>query len=169
MVRIPKVYDATLRLEARKANRTISKQMRIILKEHFRQEYENAYTQSSGVSNLVALIHLTKEFITRAQLARQANKVPMKETKEPGLPGTEKRGELEILTWKALQKAVAYSETEEGAKDAEARLLALRVANGLMRTELAILKNQDDAFVGALLEELGVDVNGLERKTQKGS
>lgn len=169
MVRIPRVYDATLRLEARRDNVTVSKKLRAILRDHFKREYENAYTQSSGVSNLVALTRLTKEFITRAQLARQASKVAMKAEKEPGLPGTEKRGELETLTWKALQQAVAYSDTEDGAKDAEARLLALRVANGLMRTELAILEHQDDAFVGALLKELGVDADGLERKTRKES
>lgn len=170
-VRIPKVYEATLRLEARRDGNTISKQLRNILRDHFKQEYENGPTQSSGVPNLVALTRLTKEFIARAQLARQTptTKVPMKETKEPGLPGTEKRDDLEVLVWEGLKQAFAYSKTEDAAKDAEARLLALRVANGLARTELAILKHQDDAFVGALLEELGADADGLARKTQKGS
>lgn len=169
-VRIPKVYEGTLRLEARRDGNTISKQLRIILKEHFKQEYESGYTQSSGVPNLLALTRLTKEFIARAQLARQTpTKVPMKAAKEPGLPGAEKRDELENLVWQGIREAFAYSKTEDAAKDAEARLLALRVANGLSRTELAILKHQDDAFVGALLEELGADADGLAAKTHKGS
>ena len=41
--------------------------------------------------------------------------------------------------------------------------------NGLMRTELAILKDQDDAFVDTLLEELGVNADGLAKKTRKES
>ena len=73
----------------------------------------------------------------------------------------------ESLTWKAVQAAVEYSKTEDGAQDAEARLLALRVANGLMRTELAILKHQDDAFVDALLEELGVDAGWTGEENSK--
>ena len=164
------MYEAALRLEARRDGNTLSKQLRMVLKEHFRQEYESGYTQSSGVPNLVALTRVTREFIARAQLARQTpTKVLLKAKKEPGLPGSEKRDELENLVWQGIKEAFTYSKTEDAAKDAEARLLALRVANGLARTELAILKHQDDAFVGALLEELGVDVDGLARKTQEES
>jgi hypothetical protein len=136
------------------------------MKEHLREVSD---TQTLGGRHLEALTNLTKQYITSAQLSLQASKVPMKESKEPGLPGSPKRDDLEALVWKAIQEAVSYSKTEAAAKDAEARLLALRVANGLMRTELALLKHQDDAFVGALLEELGADANGLARKTQKGS
>lgn len=154
--------NLAIRLLARRDNKPVGVYLHWIVQEHLR----GVYTQSSGVNTrLEALVKLTKEFIVRAQLARQVTKVPMKTQKGPQLPGTEKRGDLESLTWKAVQTAVEYSKTEDGAKDAEARLLALRVANGLMRTELAILKHQDDAFVDALLEELGVDTAGLERKT----
>ena len=66
-----------------------------------------------------------------------------------------------------VQTAVEYSKTEDAAKDAEARLQALRVANDLMRTELMILKDQDDAYVNDLLEELGVDLNGLAKKLER--
>jgi hypothetical protein len=93
----------------------------------------------------------------------------MKASKETGLPGTEKRTELEELTWKAVQAAVEFSITEAAAKDAEARLLALRVANGLMRTELMILKHMTDAYVDELLKQLGVDADGLAAKTRKES
>lgn len=55
----------------------------------------------------------------------------MKAEKGPGLPGSEKGDDLEVLVWRAIQEAVSYSKTEDAAKDAEARLLALRVANGL--------------------------------------
>ena len=125
-------------------------------------------TQSLGVEHPVDLNRLTKQYITLAQLARQTIKVPMK-AENPELLGAGKRDDLENLTWKAVQAAVDYSKTEDTAKDAEARLLTLRVANALSRIELAILKQQDDAFVGALLEELEVDADGLKRKTHNGS
>jgi hypothetical protein len=144
----------------------VSEYVRAVLLDHFKRVY---YTQSSGAIHLTELTRLAKEYITLAQLSQQASKIPMKAEKDVQLPGTEKRGELEALAWKAIGRAVAYSETEDAAKDAEARLLALRVANGLMRTELAILKHQDDAFVSALLKELGVDTNGLAAKTRKES
>lgn len=164
--RVDRKYEALVKLDARKQGIPVSKLGRQILKDHYERVW---HTQSSGVAHLEALANLTKQYITSAQLSLQASKVPMKESKEPGLPGTPKRDELEVLVWKAIQEAVSYSKTEAAAKDAEARLLALRVANGLMRTELALLKHQDDAFVGALLEELGADADGLARKTQKGS
>ena len=64
------MYLAALRLEARRDGNTLSKQLRMVLKEHFRQEYESGYTQSSGVPNLVALTRVTREFIARAQLEK---------------------------------------------------------------------------------------------------
>ncbi len=164
--RVSRKENLAIRLLARRDNKPLGVYLHLVLQEHLR----GVYTQSLGVNtHLEALVKLTKEFIVRARLARETSKVPMKAEKGPQLPSTEKRGELEELTWKAVQAAVEYSKTEAAAEDAEARLLALRVANGLMRTELAILKHQDDAFVDALLEELGVDTDGLERKTQKGS
>lgn len=164
--RIPLTYLAAIRVEARRDQITPSKELRNILKDHFERV---ASTHSSGGIHLAALAHITKEYIIRAQLAQQTTKRPMKETKDPELPGVEKRGDLEVLTWKALQAALDYSKTEDAAKDAEARLLALRVATGLMRTELMILKHTDDAYVGTLLKELGVDADGLAAKARKES
>jgi hypothetical protein len=160
--------DAAIRLLARRNNRPITVLGKIAVRE-FLEKQRVLNTQSLGVEHLKALSNLTKQFILTAQLSRQPSKVPMKAEKNPRLPSVEKREDLELLTWKAVQAAVDYSKTEAAAKDAEARLLALRVANGLMRTELLILKHTDDAYVDALLKELGVDADGLERKTQKGS
>lgn len=105
------------------------------------------------MAHLEALTRIAKQYLVTVQLSRQEPaKVPMKAEKEGGLPGAPKRDALEQLVWQAIQEAVAYSKTEDGAKDAEARLWALRVANSLMRTELAILKDQDDAFVDELIK-----------------
>lgn len=164
--RVPLKYRVAVELEARRLGISPSEQVRRILREHF----DRVVTiQTSGGYHLEALARLAKQYMTHVQLSRQVTKVPMQAEKTGGLPGSQKRDELEVLVWRAIQEAVAYSKTEDAAKDAEARLLALRVANGLMRTELAILKQQDDAFVDALLEELGVDTDGLAAKAQKGS
>jgi hypothetical protein len=67
----------------------------------------------------------------------------MKHGKAAGdLPGATKRGSLGTLVWQAVQEVVAYSKAEDVAKEAEARLLALRVANSLRRAELGILKRE---------------------------
>ena len=165
--RVSRKEELALRLLARRANKPLAEYVRLVIREHM-QGVTSTY--SLGGSHLETLVRLTKEFITRAQVARQVpTKVPMKAEKDPQLPGTEKRSVLEDLTWKAVQAAVEYSKTEAAAKNAEARLLALRVANGLMRTELMILKHQDDAYVDALLKELGVDADGLAEKARKES
>jgi len=143
--------------------------VRAILKAHFEQEREKYHTQSSGVAILASLTRVAKQYLVAVELSRQASKVPLQAEKMAGLPGAPKRDELEELVWKAIQEAVAYSKTEDAAKDALARLLALRVANGLMRTELAILKHQDDAFVDELIKELRQDTDELEKETRKGT
>lgn len=165
--RVSRKEELALRLLARRANKPLAEYVRLVIREHLQGVTS---THSLGGSHLETLVTLTKKFITRAQLVRLVpTKVPMKAEKDPQLPGTEKRSALEDLTWKAVQAAVEYSKTEAAAKDAEARLLAIRVANGLMRTELMILKHQDDAYVDALLKELGVDADGLEEKVRKES
>lgn len=166
--RVSRKEDAALRLLARRNNKPVTLYGKLAVRE-FLEKQRVLNTQSLGVEHLRALNRLTKQFILTVQLSRQPSKVTMKAQKDPRLPGAEHRDDLETITWKAVQAAVDYSKTEDAAKDAEARLLALRVANGLMRTELLILKHQDDAYVDALLKELGVDADGLAEKTRKGS
>jgi hypothetical protein len=43
-----------------------------------------------------------------------------------GLPGKERRAELEKLTWNAIKKAHEFIETEEAAKNARHRILAIQ-------------------------------------------
>jgi hypothetical protein len=80
------------------------------------------------------------------------------------LPGKEKRNSLEELAWKAVQDAVAYAKVQD---DPELRLLAMRVASNVMRTELAILHDQDQAAVDEFLEATEDDRDELAKKTQE--
>ena len=71
-----------------------------------------------------------------------------------GLPGTERRAQLEKIMWQALQEVVEYSKSEEAAKRAEERRRVMELLNHAVRAELAVLHEQDAAYVEDLLEEL---------------
>jgi len=70
------------------------------------------------------------------------------------LPGTDRRAELEKIMWQALQEIVEYSKSEEAAKNAEERRQVMELLNHAVRAELAVLHEQDAAYVEDLLEEL---------------
>lgn len=53
-----------------------------------------------------------------------------------GLPAKTHRDELEGLSWKSFEEAIACAKTQS---DPELRLRAMRVVRGLMRVELAML------------------------------
>ncbi len=80
------------------------------------------------------------------------------------LPGKERRNSLEELAWKAVQDAVAFAKAEA---DPELRLLAMRVASSVMRTELAVLHEQDQAAVDEYLEETENDRDELAKRAQE--
>ena len=71
-----------------------------------------------------------------------------------GLPGTDRRAQLEKVMWQALQEIVEYSKSEEAAKKAEERRRVMELLNRAVRAELAVLHEQDAAYVGELIEEL---------------
>jgi hypothetical protein len=71
-----------------------------------------------------------------------------------GLPGTERRAQLERIIWQALQEIVEYSKTEEAAKNAAERRRVMDLLNHAVRAELAVLHEQDYFFVEDLIEKL---------------
>ena len=80
-----------------------------------------------------------------------------------GLPGAERRAELEKIMWQALQEIVEYSKSEEAAKNAEERRRVMELLNHAVRAELAVLHEQDYFYVEDLIEELET----LTRKYEK--
>ncbi len=164
--RIPRQYLLALKLEARKAGITVSELARAILKEHCERVWD---TQTSGVGHLERLTRIAKQYMATLQLSRQTAELPMKSEGGAGLSGAPRRDKPEELVWTAIRGVGAYSKTEDAAKNALTRLQALEVANCLMRTELAILKDQGDAFVDDLLKELRQSTDELEKKIEKGT
>jgi len=83
-----------------------------------------------------------------------------------GLPAKEKRDELEELSWAGLQEAIKFAKAQE---DPELRLLAMRVVGYLIRVELAIQHEQDQAAVDDLFIELEAARDELAKKAKAGS
>ena len=155
-VRLPLKYYNYLDRMAKQKQVTVGWYLRdTVVKEHMRQDY-NA---RKGADFLGPFTRTVREFILTV------HGIPI----AAALPADWKRRKLEELTWQAVQQAYSYSQTEDAAKNAKARLLALTVLADLARVERAILHDQDDAFVDQLLEDLDADNNELEKETPKGS
>jgi hypothetical protein len=80
-----------------------------------------------------------------------------------GLPGTDRRAQLEKIMWQALQEVVEYSKSEKAAKNAEERLRVMKLLNHAVRAELAVLHEQDAAYVEDLIEELKKQMEEIEK------
>jgi len=81
-----------------------------------------------------------------------------------GLPGTDRRAQLEKIMWQALQEIVEYSKSEEAAKNAEERLRVMKLLNHAVRAELAVLHEQDAFHVEDLIEQLENQMQEYEKK-----
>jgi len=80
-----------------------------------------------------------------------------------GLPAKEKRDSLEELSWAGIQEAIKFAKAQE---DPELRLLAMRVVGYLIRTELAIQHEQDQAAVDELYNKLEAVRDELAQKVR---
>jgi hypothetical protein len=80
-----------------------------------------------------------------------------------GLPAKEKRDELEELSWAGIQEAIKFAKAQE---DPELRLLAMRVVGYLIRTELAIQHEQDQAAIDELYNDLEAARRELAQKVR---
>jgi hypothetical protein len=83
-----------------------------------------------------------------------------------GLPGTERRTELEKIMWQALQQVVEYSKSEEAAKNAEERMEVLELLNRAVKAELAVLHEQDAFYVEDLVERIEVLMRKLKEREE---
>jgi hypothetical protein len=86
-----------------------------------------------------------------------------------GLPGTERRDQLEKIMWQALQEIVEYSKTEEAAKKAEERRQVMELLNHAVKAELAVLHEQDAAYVDNLLREIEAHMKKLKQEEKEDS
>jgi hypothetical protein len=157
VARMPLKHVVALKAQAGASQLSLSAYVREVMKNHLQDVYN---TQRDGVFHLREFSRLVKQFtLTYRQQVAIA---------DGELPGSQKRSQLERIAWRAVEEAAEYTKSEDAAENAKARLLALRVPSSLLRAELAILRDQDDAFIEDLLEKLDESNAALEKESQAG-
>ena len=79
------------------------------------------------------------------------------------LPGKERRAELEKLTWEAVKKAHEFIQTEEAAKNAKHRMLAIQTVALITRAEAEILADMDKAEVDQIVQRIEAALNVMDK------
>jgi hypothetical protein len=82
------------------------------------------------------------------------------------LPGKERRAELERLTWEAVKKAHEFIQTEEAAKNAKHRILAIQAIALITRAEEQILADMDKGEVGQIVERIEAVLNVMDKTAE---
>jgi hypothetical protein len=84
------------------------------------------------------------------------------------LPGKDRRAELEKLTWDAVKKAHEYIQTEEAAKNAKHRILAMQAVALITRAEEQILADMDKAEVDQIVQRIEAALNVMGKAAEQG-
>ena len=79
------------------------------------------------------------------------------------LPGKRRRAELEKLTWEAVRKAHDFIQTEEAAKNAKHRMLAIQAVALITRAEAEILVDMDKAEVDQIVQRIEAALNVMDK------
>jgi hypothetical protein len=82
------------------------------------------------------------------------------------LPAKERRAELERLTWEAVKKAHEFIQTEEAAKNAKHRMLAIQAIALITRAEEEILSDMDQAEVDQIVQRIEAALNVMGKNVQ---
>ena len=149
--RLPRLARLTLEAEARRVGVSSSAYVRALVIVSLTQRGENA-----GVARSV----LHKNFDRAIKRFMLTYQMPVGVA---GLPAKEKRDSLEELSWAGIQEAIKFAKAQE---DPELRLLAMRVVGYLIRTELAIQHEQDQAAVDELYNKLEAVRDELAQKVR---
>jgi hypothetical protein len=159
---VEQLYFDALRALSMKDGMSVSEYLRDNVVEPFLQaktREEDTVRQSAGTS--VQFIRHVKEYLDLA------TGIPI--AGDTGLPSDGRRDDLEAVVWKALQDLADFVKTEEAAKNAKARTHSMEVMAAMATAHLAILKYQDKAAVGVLLDRVKAGLRELEKSTGKSS
>jgi hypothetical protein len=148
--RLPKLATLALEAEARRVGVSPSAYVRALVIVNLTQRGESASVRRSVLHNFDRAV---KRFMLTYQLPVGI----------AGLPAKEKRDELEELSWAGIQEAIKFAKAQE---DPELRLLAMRVVGFLIRTELAIQHEQDQAAIDELYNDLKAARDELAEKVR---
>jgi len=79
------------------------------------------------------------------------------------LPAKERRAEPEKLIWEAVKKAHEFIQTEEAAKNAKHRMLAIQAVALITRAESEILVDMDKAEVDQVVQRIEAALSDMEK------
>ena len=149
--RLPQLARFALEAEARRLGVSPSAYVRALVIANLTQRGENV-----GVRRSV----LHKNFDRAIKRFMLAYQMPVGVA---GLPAKEKRDQLEELSWAGIQEAIKFAKAQE---DPGLRLLAMRIVGYLIRVELAIQHEQDQAAADDLFIQLEALRDELAKKVQ---
>lgn len=152
-VRMPPAYVAALKAFAFQSGVPLAEYVRDMVHDHI-LERGGAFRERGGAFR--ALINAGKAWVISYHecVAVAAS-----------LPGKERRAELERLTWEAVKKAHEFIQTEEAAKNAKHRMLAIQAIALITRAEEEILADMDKAEVDQIVQRIEVALNVMDKAT----
>jgi len=155
--RMPPEYIAALKVFAFQTGVPLAEYVRVMVHDHILQR--GAGFRESG-AGLRALVRAGKAWVIayRECVAVAA-----------GLPGKERRTELEKLTWNAVKRAHEFIETEEAAKNAKHRILAIQAIALITRAEEQILLDMDRAEVDEIVKRIEEILSVIDKEAPAGT
>ena len=150
-VRMPPAYVAALKVFAFQSGVPLAEYVRDIVHDHI-LERGGAFRERGGA--LRALINAVKAWVIAYHECVAV---------AAGLPGKERRAELEKLTWEAVKKAHEFIQTEEAAKNAKHRMLAIQTVALITRAEAEILADMDKAEVDQIVQRIEAALNVMDK------
>ena len=152
--RMPPEYIAALKAFAFQSGVPLAEYVRDMVHDHILQR--GAAFQERGAA-LRALIHAGKAWVIAYHECVAV---------AAGLPGKERRAELEKLTWEAVKKAHEFIQTEEAAKNAKHRMLAIQAIALITRAEEQILADMDKAEVDQIVQRIEAALNVMDKAAE---
>ena len=150
-VRMPPEYVAALKAFAFQSDVPLAEYVRDMVHDHI-LERGAAFRERGGA--LRALINTGKAWVIAYHECVAV---------AAGLPGKERRAELERLTWEAVKKAHEFIQTEEAAKNAKNRILAIQAIALITRAEEQILADMDKAEVDQLVQRIEAALDVMDK------
>jgi len=139
-----------LRAYAASKRMTLSELVRRILLDYVREVSHTSKGVSHTLQRMDALIKTLELQTSQVRIA--------------GLDTQEEREKLYETAMQLMKEAIKLSESEEAARNARARMEAMRLVNAVSRTAVAILTGCDRAAIEALLQEIKRGNEFLQRE-----
>ena len=139
-----------LRAYAASKRMTLSELVRRILLDYVREVSHTSKGVSHTLQRMDALIKTLELQTFQVRIA--------------GLDTQKEREKLYETAMQLMKEAIKLSESEEAARNARARMEAMRLVNAVSRTAVAILTGYDRAAIEALLQEIKRGNEFLQRE-----